>query len=153
MPFMMTKHWIHAGLALLLLAACSRETAPHISDARIVLPPPGMQMAAAYMELHNGSHQHLAIGNISCPAFSMVEVHETRIVDGMSRMREVENLSIPPGGSVKLVPGGMHLMLMGYRKDPSQFKNLPITIDLIAEDGTESIVEIRAPVLSSASDG
>ncbi len=109
-------------------------------------------MAAAYMELHNGTDQHLTIGEISCPAFSVVEVHETRIEDGMSRMREVENLSVPPGGSVQLVPGGMHLMLMGYRKDPSQFKNLPITIELIAEDGAISSVEVRAPVQSSAFD-
>jgi copper(I)-binding protein len=33
-------------------------------------------------------------------------------VDGVSRMREVESLTVPADGSIELAPGGYHLMLM-----------------------------------------
>src|SRR5690606_17917768 len=37
---------------------------------------------------------------------------ETRVVDGVSRMREVPGLPVAAGGVVELRPGGLHLMLM-----------------------------------------
>jgi copper(I)-binding protein len=39
-------------------------------------------------------------------------LHETRIVDGVSRMRTLPELRIVPDGAAVLKPGGMHLMLM-----------------------------------------
>ena len=41
-----------------------------------------------------------------------VSLHETTLVDGVSRMREVERLPVAAGKSVELKPGGLHLMLM-----------------------------------------
>jgi copper(I)-binding protein len=47
-------------------------------------------------------------------AFPMVRVHSTTTdAAGVARMSEVEAVEIPPGGTVALEPGGMHVMFMG----------------------------------------
>ena len=48
----------------------------------------------------------------SSPSFASVELHETKLVDGVSRMRPVPELRLVPNGSAQLKPGGLHLMLM-----------------------------------------
>ena len=45
-------------------------------------------------------------------AYGSVEVHESKVVDGMNRMRAVPELRINPQDAAVLKPGGLHLMLM-----------------------------------------
>src|SRR3546814_11860636 len=54
----------------------------------------------------------VTITGASSPAFDSAELHETRIVDGVNRMRHLPELRIAPGDAAVLKPGGMHLMLM-----------------------------------------
>ena len=129
----------------LVLYACDAGGPPRLSEARITLPPPGMQMAAGYFELRNPGNQLLTVNSVRCPAFETVEIHETVQVDGLSRMRQIKDLSVPPRGRLRFEPGGMHLMMMGYRKDPSAFRNLPVIFTLKAEDGTTQ--ELEAPFI------
>ena len=44
--------------------------------------------------------------------FGAVELHEMRMDGGMMRMRALEAIEVPAGASVRLAPGGNHLMLM-----------------------------------------
>jgi protein SCO1/2 len=41
-----------------------------------------------------------------------IEVHASEVVDGVARMRQLETLTIAPGGTAVLAPGGQHLMLV-----------------------------------------
>jgi copper(I)-binding protein len=42
-----------------------------------------------------------------------VEIHESKIVNDMMVMEELEGVEILPGSSVELKPGGVHIMLLG----------------------------------------
>lgn len=44
--------------------------------------------------------------------FGMPMIHRSEVVDGVSRMRPVGELTLAPGGSQAFEPGGLHLMLM-----------------------------------------
>ena len=45
------------------------------------------------------------------------------------RKRELEKgLEIPPGATVKLAPGGFHLMLMGLKRPISKHSRVPVTL-------------------------
>ncbi len=109
-------------IALFLLAftlfgvlACSPpgdNSVPVFRDAWIRPLPPAINMTAGFGTLHNPGPQAIEFTEFSSPAFGDVSLHRTEMVDGMSGMREVETLSIPPGGTVELAPGGYHLMLM-----------------------------------------
>jgi copper(I)-binding protein len=71
-----------------------------------------MSMMAGFGRIENRCPQPITIVGVSSPAFGDSSLHETRIVDGVSRMRALPELRIAPDGNATLKPGGMHLMLM-----------------------------------------
>lgn len=99
------------GLAF-VLPACARECAPQLRDGWVRLTPVKMPMMAGFGRIENPCPTPVTITGVSSPAFGDVSLHETRIVDGVSRMRELPELRIVPDGVAVLKPGGMHLMLM-----------------------------------------
>lgn len=61
--------------------------------------------------------------------FPRVELHATEERDGVARMRPVEALEIPPGETVELRPGGLHVMFMGLDGDPLEAgEEIPATL-------------------------
>ncbi len=99
----------------ILLAACA-PSAPEQSltfeDAWVRAMPPGAGMTAGFGRLVNHSDLVLEITAFTSPAFGDVSLHETVTENGVSQMREVPRLSIPPDGEIELAPGAYHLMLM-----------------------------------------
>ena len=85
-------------------------------DGWVRLPPAGaaaaMPMLAGFGRIVNACPMPATITGAKSPSFAAVELHETRTVDGISRMRPVPTLRIAPDGSATFRPGGMHLMLM-----------------------------------------
>lgn len=94
------------------LSACAGECAPQVREGWIRLGPAGMPMMAGFGRIENACPDPVAIVAVSSPAFADVSLHETRIVDGISRMRALPELRLAEGETAVLEPGGMHLMLM-----------------------------------------
>ncbi len=100
----------------LLLTACSTNDAPLVAeDVVINAPRPAMRMSAGYLTLSNKSDAAITITGVTSPEFAAVEMHESILENGVSRMIELGELSIGAGATVAFEPGGKHLMLMGYR--------------------------------------
>ncbi len=106
--------------ALILAIACiaavpqafATDCAPRVRDGWIRLTPGGMPMHAGFGRIDNPCAAPANIVSAKSPAYGSVELHESRIVDGVSRMRAVPALRIAPDGAAVLKPGGLHLMLM-----------------------------------------
>jgi copper(I)-binding protein len=99
--------------ALVILAACGAPQPPLVaSDVEITPPIPGRHMSAGFFVLQNNTDADIRITGVTSPQFGAVEIHETTIEDGVSRMRELEALIVPARDSVTLERGGKHLMLM-----------------------------------------
>lgn len=117
-----------------LIAACGgTDDAPgeglQITEPRLVLPPPGADNAAGYMQLHNPSDVPIVLKALSSPRYARVELHEmTHGDDGMMRMRRLEAVRIGPGESVALQPHGKHLMLMAPGERPQAGDTVPLHI-------------------------
>ena len=100
-----------------LLAACGAPQPPVIvSDLEITKPMPGRNMSAGFFVIANNTDESIRITSVTSPQFESVEIHETTVTDGISRMRKLEELLVPAQGSVTLERGGKHLMLMRPRK-------------------------------------
>ena len=101
-------------LSILLLSACGGSPQPDLvaTDIVVTRPMPGKAMSAAYLTLRNNSDRAISITRVTSNEYSVVQIHETTLEDGIARMRPLAQLEIPPGGNVRLERGGKHLMLM-----------------------------------------
>lgn len=117
-----------------LLAGCGGTTDTstvglQVSEPRLVLPPPGADNAAGYMQLHNRGEAPIVLETLSSPRYGRVELHEmTHGDDGMMRMRQLDGLRIAPGDTVALKPHGRHLMLMAPEARPQAGDTVPLRI-------------------------
>jgi copper(I)-binding protein len=101
------------ALLVLCVAGCNAPPPPLVaSDVEVTRPMPGMKMSAGFFVLTNNTDADMRITGVTSPQFEAVEIHETRIEDGIARMRELDALVVPAHGSTTLARGGKHLMLM-----------------------------------------
>ncbi|HEX5163110.1 MAG TPA: copper chaperone PCu(A)C [Steroidobacteraceae bacterium] len=89
---------------------------------------PGMPMGVAYLAITNRGKAADALVAASTPAAAQVEIHQTTLSDGMARMRPVQEVVIAPGSTVKIEPGGIHLMLVGLKQPLSPLDTVPLTL-------------------------
>ena len=75
--------------------------------------PGGAKVGGGYVTIeNNGTAADRLVGG-SSPAAGKVEVHEMAMDNDVMKMRPVKDgLPIPAGQTVKLEPGGYHIMLM-----------------------------------------
>lgn len=91
--------------------------------------PPNAKVAGGYLTLtNNGDTSDTLIGGAVNFA-KRVEIHEMAVTDGVMRMKPVDGgLTIEPGKSIELKPGGFHIMFMGVSKTPVQGETVPVTL-------------------------
>jgi periplasmic copper chaperone A len=102
-------------------------------------------VGAAYMTIENTGATADRLIEAASPAAETVELH-THIVEGdIMRMRAVEGIDLPPGETVELQPGGLHVMLIGLGAPLEMGEYIPLTLTF-AEAGTTTVeVEILQP--------
>ncbi len=101
-----------AFVFVLSAPVAARECRPQVLEGWVRMPPNKMPMMAGFGRIVNRCPTPATIVSARSPSFGNVELHETRVVDGVSRMRPVPQLRLAPDGAAVLKPGGMHLMLM-----------------------------------------
>lgn len=108
-------------------------------------PPVAMPMMAGFGRIENACGEAVAVVGVRSGAFADVSLHETRIVDGVSRMRAVPRLAVPAGGSVELKPGGLHLMLMQPLGSLKPGDSLEVVLELDGGQTRAVELEVRPP--------
>ncbi len=83
---------------------------------------------AAYLTITNtGSADDRLLG-IESPVAKRAEVHLSFMVEGVIKMRPAGHIELPPGASVRLAPGGFHVMLMVLQKELVEGESFPLTL-------------------------
>ena len=92
--------------------------------------PGGAKVAGGYLTIENkGSVADRLIGG-SADVAEKVQVHEMGMNNGVMTMRPLDQgLTIEPGKTVKLAPGGYHLMLLDLKTPLKQGDKLPVTLE------------------------
>lgn len=101
-----------AASASLLLASCGQGDILFADKAVVNLSPVEGNPSAGYMDLHGGRVDVELVGVTSDDVLRM-EMHETTEKDGMMSMAQLESIPVPAGKTVKMEPGGKHLMIWG----------------------------------------
>src|SRR6516164_891409 len=116
-----------------------------ISQAWSRATPGGAKVGGGYLTIENkGTAPDRLIGG-SSDAAGKVEVHEMEMNNGVMTMRPVDKgLTIDPGKTVKLAPGGYHLMLMDLKAPLKQGDKLPITLEFEKAGKVQVSLDVQA---------
>ena len=92
--------------------------------------PSGAKTGGGYLTIENkGSAPDRLVGG-SADVAGSVQVHEMSMDKGVMKMRPLDQgLTIEPGKTVKLAPGGYHLMMMDLKKPLKQGDKVPVTLE------------------------
>jgi copper(I)-binding protein len=92
--------------------------------------PGGAKIAGGFLTIENrGSVADRLIGG-SGDVADKIEVHEMSMNNGVMKMRPLDKgLTIEPGKTVKLAPGGYHLMLFDLKSPLKQGDKVPLTLE------------------------
>ena len=105
----------------------------------------GQGAAGVFMQLQTTEPTTL-IGGES-PLANAVEVHEMVMQDDVMKMRRLENgLPLTPDKGAELVPGGLHIMLIGLQKPLAVGDTVPLKLFFKDAQGEQQTVETTAEV-------
>lgn len=104
------RAWARALLTGTLLVSCGAGEL-RVEDAYVVPSPAGSGPAGGFLIVSNTTASARALLGADSDEAARVELHRSWIEDGVARMAPVESAEIDPGGTLRLEPGGLHLML------------------------------------------
>jgi copper(I)-binding protein len=133
-----------AQTALVAQRALAEQTALVVENAW-VRATPGADIAAAYLTLRNVSATTVTVTGVESPIAGHAMIHETKVEGGQSKMRPHEQLVIAPGATVKLEPGGLHVMLHDLKQPLTVGQTVPLVI-LLAGGGSVQVTAAVRPL-------
>jgi periplasmic copper chaperone A len=124
------------ALFLLVAAAAAPAQAEDVKAGDLAISqgwsratPNGAKIGTGYFTIENKGTTPDRLVAVSADISSKVELHEMAMNNGVMTMRPVgDGLTIDPGKTVKLAPGGYHLMMFDLKSPLKQGDTLPITL-------------------------
>jgi copper(I)-binding protein len=119
---------------------------------------PAIETGVVYLTIANHGAGADRVVGASSPVARAVEMHETSetpmtmdggsmkgmAMGGVSSMKRVPFVVVPPHGSVTFAPGGYHIMLIGLRRELHQNERFPLRLHF-ARAGWQSLtVAVRS---------
>ena len=106
---------------------------------------PGTDVASVYLNLSNAGTKPLIVIGVESSLANHSMVHETAVVSGQSQMRMRDKVVIAPGQTVSFIPGGLHIMLSGLKRDFVVGEKVPLIL-LLADGGTLAVAAVAKPL-------
>src|SRR2546423_1416543 len=125
------------AVAILSYFCAARASAEEVKADYLVITqawsratPGGAKIGGGYLTIENkGSTPDRLLG-ASADIADRVQIHEMSMNNGVMTMRPLDKgLAIEPGKTVKLAPGGYHLMLLDLKSPLKQGDKLPVTLE------------------------
>lgn len=153
---MIRKLTVTAAVALaagLGLAACGSDSGTDTASIDVTgawtrVTAPKQTNGAVYLTISSQDGDTLTQASVPKSIAGMAELHETTgsmgsdggsmsttEMDSMKGMKQVDSIPIPAGKTVKLEPGGYHIMLMELVKPITAGEKVPVTLTF-AKAGT-----------------
>ena len=138
-----------ALLATLIAApACAAEVKAGdlvITQAWSRATPNGAKIGTGYLTVENKGTAPDRLVGVSADVAGKVEVHEMTTKDGVMTMRPVEKgLTIDPGKTIKLAPGGYHLMMFDLKSPLKQGDTLSVTLEFEKAGKVKIALDVQA---------
>jgi copper(I)-binding protein len=126
-----------AALAALLTVGLAGVAAAHevtvgplrLTDLWTRATPPGAPTAVGFLTVTNTGTEPDRLVAVSSPGSVTGEIHEMSMENDVMKMRALPaGIEIPAGGTVRLAPGGLHLMFVTLKAPLIEGDKLPVTL-------------------------
>ena len=106
--------------------------------------PGGAKVGGGYLTIQNKGSAADRLTGGSADVADKVQVHEMATANGVMTMRPLDKgLSIEPGKTVKLAPGGYHLMLLDLKSPLKQGDKVPVTLEFEKAGKVKLIFDVQ----------
>ena len=152
------RNSLAALLALSLLCAASPAPAQQFKAGDIVVEnpfaratPKGAEVGGGYLTVHNnGATPDRLTGGTA--DFGKVEIHQMKSEDGVMKMTALpDGVSLPAHSTIRLAPGGYHIMFTELKKPFLQGEKLTAT--LLFEKAGPIVVDFPVGAIGATSGG
>ena len=83
---------------------------------------------AIYFTVENHSSETQELIGVASDTADAVEIHESKMNGDVMEMHQLESVPLGPGAEVKFEPGGLHIMLVGLKKELKNGDEIGITL-------------------------
>jgi hypothetical protein len=105
----------------------------------------GQTSTAGYMTLRSDTGGRLV--SVTSPVAARCSVHEMTMAGNLMRMRALDSLPVPAGGTVELQEGHDHLMLEGLSRSLKEGDTVHLTLTFVDAAGKRQAVDVQAAVV------
>ena len=104
-----------------------------------------------YVDLTSASNAALVAAG--SPDAARAELHSMTMEGGVMRMRALPRIDLPAGQTVKLAPGGMHVMLVDLKHPLKAGDKVRLTLSVQSSGTSLTTLTIEAPVRAADAPG
>jgi len=104
---------------------------------------PGQKVGAVYLEIRSESPAKLV--GVSSPVAASAEIHSMSNDGGVMKMRQLKQLDLPSGQTVRLAPNGNHIMLLDIKQPLLSGARVPFVL-AVEQKGKKKWIHVQAEV-------
>ena len=152
--------FIYAALLMLAAPAFADDIKAGdlvITQAWSRATPAGAKIGGGFLTIENKGSAADRLVAVSGDIAGKIEIHEMTMNEGVMKMRALDKpLAIEPGKTVKLAPGGYHLMMMDLKSPLKKGDKVPVTLEFEKAGKVEVTLDVQgvgAQAPGSASSG
>lgn len=134
------------AVALLAATVAQAQNALKIDKAWARPTAAGQSGGGGFLTITGGTAADRLV-SASAGISKAVELHKMEMDGNVMRMRPVDAIDVPAGGSVELKPGGLHIMFIGLNKTLKAGDRFPLTLkfEKAGEQKVDVLVSTGAP--------
>lgn len=120
------------------------QAAVEVSNAWARATVAAQKAGGAYLDIRSAAAVRL-VGAAS-PVAARTEIHNMTMEGGVMKMFPVDGIDIAAGQTVRLAPGGYHVMLLDLKRQLKAGDRVPLTLTIERADKSRTTVEVSAEV-------
>ncbi|MCG6206913.1 copper chaperone PCu(A)C [Rhodopseudomonas sp. HC1] len=149
-----------ASAAIIGLLSAATAQAAEVKAGDLVIDqawsratPGGAKVAGGYLTIENKGTAADRLVSATADVSGKVEIHEMSMDGGVMKMRMLEKgLPIEPGKTVKLAPGGYHIMFMDLKGALKEGEKLPVTLQFEKAGNVQVTFDVEGVGAKAAGD-
>ena len=116
-----------------------------VSDPYIVVFGKNAKSGAGYFVVSNKNSSALILNEVRAD-FGVAMLHKTVVnKKGIAKMKHLKNIVVPSNGSMKLEPGGAHIMFINIETELNEAKKYPITLIFEGQGALDVDFTLKSP--------